>query len=331
MHAYSSRDLHCDTELLSGSTNSRLPAYHVLQENALFDDSVYAQPHAQNVAASDGACMHHTSHPSAATMLGADTLHVGKLQQAGADAQPNPGTPAILACWQRTAEVSTATSGLTFPPQASHNQTDPHSGMTNAEENAHDASMQTEEHVPGRSAASVAVSIDSTEAALQELLADHKAVQTTSSSVQSTAGTESTLQDLLADTLSIAESIEQTAVATMRDPGGPEPLSALALLAAPDFVARGPASESSSDHTATLMRAMLELDKLTQELKRRCVTSSGEKTVHIEETAATEQQEPEVSGAFIPDRFREELVNKLTAVLPAPYTTATDKQMHAKV
>ena len=39
----------------------------------------------------------------------------------------------------------------------------------------------------------------------------------------------------------------------------------------------------------------------------------------------------ETTAALAPDRFREELVNKFAAALPAPYHTATDKQMHAKV
>lgn len=77
------------------------------------------------------------------------------------------------------------------------------------------------------------------------------------------------------------------------------------------------------------MRSMLELDKLTQELKRRCATSSGHQSEASGCNAIT--MELQASSFPIPDRFREELINKFSAAQPCTHSTAADKQMHAKV
>ena len=306
VHAYAGAAFPCNADLLSGGTSSRPSACNVLQDNVLFDASGHAQPHAQSVAAPGDACMPHKGHPSAAVKLGADMLHESKAQQAAAaDAQLDSGTLAIPACWQEQTAASTQSCSLTTPPTDSHAQM--HSGITSTQRNLQDTGMQTEERLPIPRTANVAVSINSTEAALQDLLVDHSTAQITASSANSTAGTDA-LQDLMSSTLSLAASIEQV------DAGALE------------------SRRESSDHTFTLMQAMLELDKLTQELKKRCSAMSARSSSHDAEAwGDTDEKEVEAATGQVPEtlRFREELANKLSVALPAPYLQAPDKQIQS--
>lgn len=189
VHAYSTRLPQCDEELRPETISSQPPAGHVLQHNVLFDASI-------------GAHMYPTTHPSAASKLGADTVRVAKLQRAATvgDAQQD-------ACWHETVAEATATD-----QPASQFQVQPvHSGVPNAPVHAQDAGMQTEEPWPSRRVSAV-VSTAGTEAALQELLCGSSALKMTpsqASTAHSTAGTEPALQELLSNTLCLVESIEQ--------------------------------------------------------------------------------------------------------------------------
>lgn len=335
MHAYTGRveagEPDSGSEIDSGSGRKHLdhPEQRLMQQNILFVDSV--RSHENDSSALDGVPMGQTVQPSAATKVDSDfaqKLVNSTASTAAASTPEAEDSAAIAACWKHDPSANAA-----HHVGAQRSTAQPATASLENQMDVQDTAVHAKDCDSGDPTRVIA-SMDSTVAALHELLSDSSISQDIQSSAHSTAGSEASLQDVLCSTLSLAESVEQSAACAV-----------CAQLAEPE----------QATYASMLMCTMLELDKLTQELKRRLLTASGE-SVEDQASVTTDKSVQDVPSITTDsfrhalvnqfsaanwkdgkgsvadlDRFRHELVNKLCTVVPALQSTGRDRQKNAQV